>query len=161
MGRIDFLSIAGIILVQAERRNQQSSINPDCSHCRHHIVSGDFIRALKESVPRTSRMVLLVGVDLYVNRGRLSSHLNSSLFSPKLPSQSGCNQIISLKRSTDIISSTRCLHQESSGARNIPVDNAQKRRSGQFNFSYSNTAFASYGVEQIYSVAFTIYRWVS
>ena len=74
MFRVYLESVAGIVAVHGERRNQQGPVDANRVHRRHHIVASNLIGALQESTPGALRAVTLVRMNLRVNCGSASRH---------------------------------------------------------------------------------------
>ena len=55
MFSVDLEGVASIVAVHREGRNQQSPVDADCVHRRHHIVAGDLIRTLQEPAARDAQ----------------------------------------------------------------------------------------------------------
>src|SRR3954468_7112706 len=60
-------SIAGVIAIHREGRNEDRTINSDLVHRRHHLVAGDVVRPVRNGVPGPLEGVRLIGVDLGVD----------------------------------------------------------------------------------------------
>jgi hypothetical protein len=64
MRAIDFQSIAGVIAIHAERRDQYRAVDADGVHGGRHLVAGNLRRPVESADPGASRVVAFVGVNL-------------------------------------------------------------------------------------------------
>src|SRR2546428_941632 len=85
MGPLHFHGIARVVAVHGKGGDEDRAVDADHVHGRHHLVTGDVIGPIRDSVPGPFRSVRFIGVDLGVDdRHRDVPPCQASSSSPEL-----------------------------------------------------------------------------